>query len=81
MGNVGEHLPEYIKGQGHMQRTLDPRERRGEQRQLGCMTWTHYERGLHIVILVRGGRTCVLAGRVPAHTIVGLAVPPVREYC
>jgi hypothetical protein len=49
MRNIGEHLPEYILGQSHVQRKPDPLERRGAQRALGVMIWTGYDgRGTHL---------------------------------
>jgi hypothetical protein len=49
MRNIGEHLPEYIIGQSHMQRKRDPSERRGAQRELGVMVWTGFDgRGTHL---------------------------------
>jgi hypothetical protein len=49
MRNIGEHLPEYILGNGRLQKKPDPQKRRGELRSLGSMTWTGYDgRGTHL---------------------------------
>jgi anti-sigma factor RsiW len=44
----------------------------------GVAIRAYSERNLNFVTLVRSGRTCVLAGRVPASTLLALAAEPLR---
>jgi hypothetical protein len=37
---IGEHLPEYLLGEGRLQQRADPLARRGQPNALGVMVWT-----------------------------------------
>lgn len=49
MRNIGEHLPEYLLGNGRLQHRMDLLAQRGQQNQLGVMIWTgHDEHGTRL---------------------------------